>query len=266
VSAFSCFNAFALLFVAVVVGLTVPMFIEAVVVPSLEMPVTKALVLDVQFSTNCVLSDRVMAVGLPSGSTAIVCQVPSGTVLWISYSEVGFPLESLVPRNVSVLPSLFGVIKMRLSVMSSTNTLPPVALGTVRLACPAKVPLVAVIVAVPAATGVTNPVLLTVATAGVEDVQVALLEISPTLPLLYVPVAEYCSGTPMPRVSVVGLTCTEERVGAVTVNIAAPVTGPPPVWAEIFAWPAVRLATSPLAETVATAELEEDHPAVDVTS
>ncbi len=55
------------------------------------------------------------------------------------------------------------------------------------------VPEVAVMVAVPVATLVASPELLTVATDAAEDVHVAVLLRFLVVPLLYVPVAVNCS-------------------------------------------------------------------------
>jgi hypothetical protein len=63
---------------------------------------------------------------------------------------------------------------------------------TVKVADPLIVPEVAVIVAVPWAMLVANPLLLTVAIEVVDDVHVAVLVRFLVVPLLYVPVAVNC--------------------------------------------------------------------------
>ena len=57
-----------------------------------------------------------------------------------------------------------------------------VAVVTVRVVAPAIVPEAAVMIAVPGATGVPRPVLLTVATAVLEEVQVTRVVISKLVP------------------------------------------------------------------------------------
>ena len=61
---------------------------------------------------------------------------------------------------------------------------------------PETVPEVAVMVAVPAATAVTTPLLLTVATDGFDELQVTCVVISLIVPSEYMPVALNCCVTP----------------------------------------------------------------------
>jgi hypothetical protein len=97
---------------------------------------------------------------------------------------------------------------------------------TVNVAAPWMVPDVAVIVAVPFATLVTNPPLLTLATAVADEVHAAVLVRFCVVPLLYVPVAVNCCVYPAATDAVSGVTAIEVNTGAVTVNVAEPVIVP----------------------------------------
>jgi len=78
-----------------------------------------------------------------------------------------------------------------------------------------------------------------------------------------VAVAVSCWVCPAIKVTVAGVTAILVIALASTVSASEPVT--PESTAEIFACPAATLVTSPPEETVATAVLEEDQVAVDVT-
>jgi hypothetical protein len=120
---------------------------------------------------------------------------------------------------------------------------------TLSVAEPWMVPNVAVTVAVPFATLVANPPLLTVAIAGADEVHVAVLVKFCVVPLLYVPVAVNCSVYPAATDAVPGVTAIETNTAAVTVNAAEPVTVPEV--AVIVVVPGVRLVASPPPFTVA---------------
>ena len=61
---------------------------------------------------------------------------------------------------------------------------------------PEILPEVAVMIAVPAATAVTRPLLLTVATDGFDELQVTCVVISLIVPYEYLPMAVNCWVTP----------------------------------------------------------------------
>src|SRR5439155_14123189 len=112
--------------------------------------------------------------------------------------------------------------------------------------------LVAVIVAKPAVTPVTNPLALTVATAAL------LLAHVTTRPLRAVPFASCGAAVnwvvaPTVRLAAAGLTVTDATGTLVTVTVAVPLC--PSLVAVIVAAPAATPVTKPLAETVATAAL-----------
>jgi hypothetical protein len=99
-------------------------------------------------------------------------------------------------------------------------------LETARSVEPLIEPRTAVMVLVPAATLVANPLLLMVATFGSEelhrtDAVMSCVELS-----LNVPVAVNCFVLPMGLVELLGVTAIETRLAAVTVSVALPVTPP----------------------------------------
>ena len=81
---------------------------------------------------------------------------------------------------------------------------------------------VAVMVVVPAATAVTTPLLLTVATDGLEEVQVTCADISMLVPSEYEPVAANCWVLPAGTLGLSGVTTIQDRVAAVTVRAVFP--------------------------------------------
>jgi hypothetical protein len=131
---------------------------------------------------------------------------------------------------------------------------------TVSVAEPLIVPEVAVIVAVPCATLVAKPLLLTVATEVADDVHVAVLVNVCVVPLLYVPVAANCWVKPAATDGEAGVTEIDTNTAAVTVSVAEPLIVPEV--AVMVALPCVRLVDSPLLLTVATEVADEVHVAV----
>src|SRR6266498_807146 len=124
---------------------------------------------------------------------------------------------------------------------------------TVTAALPLCPSLVAVIVAEPATTPVTRPLL--VFTVATELLLLVQLTARPerVLPPASFGVAVSCTVCPTGTLAVAGLTATEATDTGVTVTVALPVW--PPLVAVIVADPAVRPATRPLELTVATAPL-----------
>ena len=83
-------------------------------------------------------------------------------------------------------------------------------------------PMVPVMVVVPAATEVTRPVALTVATDGLDEVQVACPLTSELVPSENEPVSANCWVPPAGKLGVSGVTDTEAKVALVIVRVAAP--------------------------------------------
>jgi len=103
-----------------------------------------------------------------------------------------------------------------------------VAEVTVKVVFPETFPEVAVMVAVPAATGVARPLLLTVATDVLEEAQVTWLVISWLVPSEYVPEAANCFVTPagiLGLARVTDMVTSDVEVSAVAVS---PEFVPPP--------------------------------------
>jgi len=120
---------------------------------------------------------------------------------------------------------------------------------------------VAVIVALPGPTLLTSPPLLTVATAGFEEVQVRsalrfCVELSEK-----VPVAVNCRLMPGAMLGVVGVSAIDVRVAPVTVTMVLPVIEPHTLATlqvtVIVALPVPMVRTSPVLLTVATEGFEE---------
>ena len=126
---------------------------------------------------------------------------------------------------------------------------------TVRVVVSVTVPLVAVMVAVPAATAVTTPLLLTVATDGLDEVQVTCVDISRLVPSEYEPVAAICWVLPAGTLGVSGVSDKEDNVALVTVRVAVPVL--PLKAAVMVAVPAATPVARPLLFIVATDVLDE---------
>jgi len=117
-----------------------------------------------------------------------------------------------VAVNCLVLPT------GRLGLAGVTAMEDRVARVTVRVVLPEIAPEVAVMVEVPAATAVARPLLLTVATDVLDELQVTCVVISWLVPSEYVPVAANCIVLPTGRLGLAGVTAMEVAAGA----------GPPP--------------------------------------
>src|SRR3989442_3351673 len=137
-----------------------------------------------------------------------------------------------------------------------TVTEPTGTLVTVTAAVPLFPSLVAVIVAEPAATPVTNPLPLTVAAAGLLDAQVTTRPVS-AAPLASFGVAVSCTVCPLCRFAVAGLTVTDATGTLVTVIAAVALL--PSLVAVMVAEPAPAPVTNPLPLTVAAAGLLDAH-------
>ena len=121
---------------------------------------------------------------------------------------------------------------------------------TVRVLFPEMTPEVAVMVAVPAATAVAKPMLLTVAADGLEELQVTCVITSRLVPSEYKPEAVNCWVTPAGILGLTGVTDMEARVAEVTVRVVFPEIVPEV--AVMVAVPAATAVDRPLLSTVAT--------------
>jgi hypothetical protein len=127
---------------------------------------------------------------------------------------------------------------------------------TATVAVPLFPSLVAVIVAEPAATPVTTPLVETVAMPVLELVHVTVRPVS-TLLFASRVVAVSCTDCPTLTLGVVGATLTDATGIGVTVTVAVPLF--PSLVAVIVAEPTATPVTTPLDETVAMPVLELDH-------
>jgi hypothetical protein len=121
------------------------------------------------------------------------------------------------------------------------------------------VPKVAVMVVVPPATAVTMPLLLTIATVLLEELQVTCEVISWSVPSEYTPKAVNCWVNPTCIPELAGATDMEDRVAGVTVSVVLPEVVPEVVVmaAVIVAAPAATPVARPLLLTVATDVFDE---------
>ena len=135
-----------------------------------------------------------------------------------------------------------------------------VAAVTVSVVDPLTLPLVALIVVVPAFSALAKPVALTVAVVVLEDAHVAVVVRFCVVPSLYVPVAVNCCVPPAATDGFTGVTAIDTSVAAVTVSVVDPLTLP--LVALIVVVPAFSALASPVALTVAVVVLEDAHVAV----
>ena len=110
-------------------------------------------------------------------------------------------------------------------------------------------------VAVPAATAVARPLLLTVATDRFDELQMTCGAISWLVPSEYAPEAVNCWVTRTAMLGLSGVTDMEDRVAEVTVRVALPEIVPEA--AVMVAGPAPTAVARPLLLTVATDGLDE---------
>src|SRR6202008_838764 len=96
------------------------------------------------------------------------------------------------------------------------------AVDTVNPVEPLTVPKAAAIVVLPGVTLVARPVLLIVATAGLEELQTTDPEISCVLLSLNDPVAVNCLVVPVAIVALAGISVSDTRLAPDTVRDAAP--------------------------------------------
>src|SRR5205809_206209 len=166
----------------------------------------------------------------------------------------GFPFASFgVAVSCTVWPTCTDAVA-GLTVTAATGTVLTVIVA--EPLCPSEV---AVIVAAPAATAVTSPLALTVATAVLPLDQVTVRPGS-ELPFASCGVAVSCTVCPTCTDAVAGFTVTDATGTVLTVIVALPLC--PSLVAVIVAEPAAPPVTSPLALTVATAVLLLAHVTV----
>ena len=117
-----------------------------------------------------------------------------------------------------------------LGVSGVTDTEDKVAVVTVRVAVPDLVPEVAVMVVVPALTAVARPLLLTVATVALDELQVSAVVISRLVPSENMPAAANCVVAPSGRLGSEGVTnmkISETPGGSATESVPLPPPHPP---------------------------------------
>ena len=128
---------------------------------------------------------------------------------------------------------------------------------TVRVILPEISPEVAVMVDVPAATEVPRPVLLTVATDALEEVQVICVVKSRLAPSEYTPEAANCRVTPAGIFGLVGVTDMEDRIAEVTVRVVPSDINPEVEVAVMVVVPGATVVMRPLLLTVAEEVFDE---------
>jgi hypothetical protein len=121
---------------------------------------------------------------------------------------------------------------------------------TQRAVLPEIPPEVAVMVVVPAAMAVANPLLLTVATDVFDELQVTSMVILWLVPSEYVPVAANCWLAPTVMLGLTIVTDMEDRAAEFTVRVVLPEILPEV--AVMVAVPAATAVAKPLLLTVAT--------------
>jgi hypothetical protein len=166
-------------------------------------------------------------------------------------------ISRLVPSEyVQVAASCWVVPAALFAVVGDTPTEDNVtAAGTVRVVLPGILPKVAVMVAEPAATAVARPLVLTVATDALDEVQVTCVLMSRLVPSEYVPVATNCWVPPAGTLGLSGVTDIEDKVALVTVRVAVPDL--PFKAAVMVVVPGLAPVARPLALIVATVVLDE---------
>jgi hypothetical protein len=159
------------------------------------------------------------------------------------------PLASRSVAKACVVPTASMVVAASATLTDATG-----AAVTVNIALPALPSLVAVMLAVPAATAVTRPVLDTVATAVLSELHATARPLSvPPLPSSVIAVA--CAVSTAVMEVGVRATVTDATGTAVTVMDAFPLF--PSLVAVIIAVPMDNVVTSPVLETIATTVLPD---------
>ena len=175
-------------------------------------------------------------------------QVTCAVISWLVPSEYAPEAANCVVSPTGML-GLTGVTDMK----------DRVAEVTVRVVLAEIAPEVALMVAVPAATAVARPLLLTVATDVLDELQVTCVVTSRLVPSEYTPEAANCRVTPTGMLGLTGVTDMEDRVAEVTVRVVLPEIVPEVtvMVAVMVAVPGATVVARPLLLTVATDGLEE---------
>src|ERR1019366_9134556 len=201
---------------------------------------------------------------------AVIVAVPRATAvtspLALTVALVASDVPHVTVRPESVLPLASSVAAVSCCVAPMTNVAVAgvtvtVATGiglTVMVAVPVFVSLVAVIVAVPGATAVTSPLVLTVALVA-SDVPHVTVRPESVLPLASSVVAVSCCVAPMTNVAVAGVTVTVATGIGLTVMVMVAVPVFVSLVAVIVAVPGATAVTSPLALTVALVASDVPH-------
>src|SRR5438876_3293474 len=212
-----------------------------------------------------------VAVPLCPSLVAVIVAAPAATPvtspLPFTVATAGAVLAHVTTRPASAFPPESLVVAVSCTVCPTATLgasgLPATGatgtMVTVTVAVPFFPSLVAVSVAVPAATPVTRPLADTVAPAGAHPAQVTTRPAG-GLPLASLGVAVSCTVCPTRTLAVAGVTATEAHATFVTVIAAVPFV--PSILAVIVAVPGVPAVTSPFPLTVATAALLVSHVTV----
>ncbi len=171
-------------------------------------------------------------------------QVTCAVISWVVSSE-----------NVAVAVNCWVAATDMTGLAGVTAMEDRVAEVTVRVVLPETVPEVAVTVVVPAARAVARPLMLTVATNGLDELQVTCADISWVVPSENVAVAVNCWVVSPGMLGLAGVTSMEDRVAEVTVRVV--LSEIDPEVAVMVAVPAVRAVTTPLLLTTATEVSDE---------
>jgi hypothetical protein len=161
--------------------------------------------------------------------------------------EVRFCVEPSVYVPVAVNGCVSPLATLGLAGVTAMET--SAAAVTVSVVLPLKLPEVAEIVVVPAATPVARPPAAMVAAAVLDDAQVAVEVRFCVEPSVYVPVAVNGCVSPLATLGLAGVTAMETSAGVSTVSPVLPVT--PPDVAEIVDVPTATVVARPPAAIVA---------------
>jgi hypothetical protein len=201
--------------------------------------------------------------------TAVTVVVPLRELAGFTVNTAVLLDTQLTARPVSTLPAASRnvavncwVAPMIMGVVGTDNvTVATGASCTVTDDTPVFVSLVAVIVAVPGPTAVTNPFASTLAAVTSLELHVTKRPVSVFPPASFVTAVSCCVGViPRTRLSVGGVKVTVATGTGFTVRVALPVL--PSLIAMICTVPGATAVTTPEVETVAIEELPEVHVAV----
>ena len=214
-----------------------------------------------------------LAVPLMAPRVAVIVALPTVEVLarpplLMVATLVALEFQVTEPVRFWVLPSLRLPVAMNCWLNPAAteavegDTVMEVRATTFTRAVPVRPDVAAVMVAVPAETAVTRPVLFTVVAAALE-LQTAVAVMFCVVPSLKAAVAVICWVVPAARLEVLGVTVMAVITGAVTVAAEVPLTL---LWVAVMvALPMPAPVTSPVVLTVATPGALVDQTAVALT-